>query len=295
MERAMTSAEVVQQECRVCGHKSEMPRIGVRGDGKPVRKCLKCGCGVLDVELTPETVASFYSTSYFSEEHPAYFTDIQQQADDPGSLASLLLDRLARFVDLKGARFLDIGCAAGILLAAARNRGANVLGLEISQSAAEMARKTFGLEVLTGRPQDHVLPDESFDVVCMIDVIEHVLWPRQDLAIVSRILKRGGLLCLLTPNFRTYSVFGQHWHGFNASYEHILYFDRKSLTHLLHANNLKPVLVETHGMVHLVQYYLPALSKMLPASIEDLLNRVAAKGLRGLGAEHRLLMLAQKH
>ena len=271
-----------------------MPRIGTRGDGKPVRKCLRCGCGVLDVELTAESVASFYSNSYFSEEHPAYFTNLEQQIADPTNLANLLLDRLAAFVNLNGARFLDIGCAAGVLLAAARNRGADVLGLEISESAAEMARKVFEVEVLCGRLEDHSLPTATFDVVCMIDVIEHVLWPRQDMEIVSRILKQGAVVCLLTPNFRTYRIFGKRWHGFNASYEHILYFDRKSLSLLLEANDLKPVLVETQGMVHLVQYYLPAISKLFPASIEDLLNRAMAKGLRGVGAEHRLLTIAQK-
>jgi 2-polyprenyl-3-methyl-5-hydroxy-6-metoxy-1,4-benzoquinol methylase len=288
------SAADANVQCRVCGHESAMPRIGVRGDGKPVRKCLQCGCGVLDVELTPEAVASFYSNSYFSEEHPAYFTNLEQQVTDPTNLANLLLDRLAAFVNLKGARFLDIGCAAGVLLAAARNRGADVLGLEISESAAEMARKVFGVEVLCGRPEDHSLPVEAFDVVCMIDVIEHVLWPRKDMEIASGTLKRGGIICLVTPNFRAGRLFGKRWHGFNASYEHILYFDRRSILTLLEHEKLKPVHIETLGMVNLLEYYLPFLPKIAAKSCTDLGNWLFSKFLRGIGAEHRLLVLAQK-
>jgi 2-polyprenyl-3-methyl-5-hydroxy-6-metoxy-1,4-benzoquinol methylase len=294
MDGAVNGAEAKLQTCRACGHESAMPRVGIRGDGKPVRKCLKCGCGVLDVELTPETVASFYSETYFTEEHPAYFANLQQQVVDPTNLASLLLDRLAAFVTLKGAQFLDIGCAAGVLLAAARNRGADVLGLEISASAAEMPRNAFSVEVLRGRPEDHALPAGAFDVVCMIDVIEHVLCPRRDIEIVGRILKQGGVLCLLTPNFRAYRVFGKRWHGFNASYEHVLYFDRNSLTTLINQYGFKPIAVDTYGMVNLVEYYLPTLSRILPQWGERFLTRAFSKALRAFGCEHRLLMIARK-
>lgn len=294
MELSVSAKASAVQTCRVCGHESAMPRIGVRGDGKAVRKCLQCGCSTLDVELTPETVASFYSNSYFSEEHPAYFTNLEEQVADPTNLANLLLDRLAAFVNLNGARFLDVGCAAGVLLAAARNRGADVLGLEISESAAEMARNIFGVKVLCGRLEDHSLPTATFDVVCMIDVIEHVLWPRKDMEIASRILKKGGILCLLTPNFRTYRIFGERWHGFNASYEHILYFDRNSLTTLINQYGCKPICFDTYGMVSLVEYYLPALSRILPLQVERLATRAFSKALRAFGSEHRLLMIAQK-
>src|ERR1700730_3626748 len=283
MELSVSAKASAVQTCRVCGHESAMPRIGVRGDGKAVRKCLQCGCSTLDVELTPETVASFYSNSYFSEEHPAYFTNLEEQVADPTHLANLLLDRLAAFLNLNGARFLDIGCAAGVLLAAARNRGADVLGLEISESAAEMARNTFGVEVLSGKLEEHSLPVETFDVICMIDVIEHVLWPRLDIENASRILKQGGVLCLLTPNFRTYRIFGRHWHGFNASYEHILYFDRNSLTILLKDFGLQPILVETLGMVNFIQYYLFPGVDVNSNKFLDFADRILSKALRIAG------------
>jgi SAM-dependent methyltransferase len=205
-----------------------------------------------------------------------------------------LLNRLGEFTDLKGARLLDIGCAAGVLLAAARGRGAEVLGLEISESAATMARKVFGVEVLTGRLQDHSLPAEAFDVICMIDVIEHVLWPRDDMNIISRILAKNGLLCILTPNLRAHRIFGRRWHGFNASYEHILYFDRYSLTILMDQFGFRPLVFDTYGMVNLAEYYLPNLARTLPTWAERLATRALSKVFRAIGCEHRLLMIAQK-
>lgn len=290
----MTIAEQELAGCPVCGSQLVMQRVGTRGDGRRVKKCAACGCGILDAELTPEVVASFYSESYFSTEHPAYFADLQKQAIDPGNLAQLILDRIEKCMPLKGKKLLDIGCAAGVLLAAARNRGAEVLGLEISDSAAAMAQKVFGLEVLVGRPEDHLLPEATFDVICMIDVIEHVLSPKADIGTVTRALKKGGLLVVMTPNFRAHRIFGGKWHGFHASYEHVLYFDSKSLRTLLESQGLTPVKTETFGMINLVEYYLPALARMLPGSAEQAATRVLSRGLNLFGCEHRLFMIARK-
>lgn len=280
--------------CPVCGDTSAKSPLGRRGDGKTVKQCVRCGCGILDAELTAETVAAFYGETYFKELHSAYFHDLNRQVKDPNNLSNLLLNKISKFKSLQNTQFLDIGCAAGVLLATARNRGSKVTGLEISEAASTMARHVFNLDVRYGTLRNQAFSPASFDVICMIDVVEHLLTPRDDVQKVSELLKGGGILCILTPNLRAYRIFGKRWHGFNASYEHILYFDRKSLVKLLKSYGLKPILVETYGMVHHIQYYFPSLYRILPSQITELLNRICAKGLRFLGAEHRLLLIAQK-
>ena len=75
-------------------------------------------------EVTPAELEKFYQDSYFIEEHPGYTRDLLAQAKDPGSVQNILLDRIERFQALAGTNFLNVGAAAGVMLLAAKSRGA---------------------------------------------------------------------------------------------------------------------------------------------------------------------------
>lgn len=93
---------------------------------------------------------------------------------------------------------LDIGCGAGFFLAAARDRGWSVIGIEQSAQFAEYASDTFGLHVIKAPLEEARLPQEAFDVITMAGVIEHVPEPRQFLSLAVKHLKVGEIL-YLTP------------------------------------------------------------------------------------------------
>jgi 2-polyprenyl-3-methyl-5-hydroxy-6-metoxy-1,4-benzoquinol methylase len=102
-------------------------------------------------------------------------------------------------------RLLDVGTHCGFFLRMARGMGWELEGVEPSPAAA-LAREFFGLQVHRGQLEQLGLPDETYDLVTLIDVIEHLDRPLPLLREVHRLLKPDGLLFVKTPNAR-YNLF----------------------------------------------------------------------------------------
>jgi SAM-dependent methyltransferase len=102
-------------------------------------------------------------------------------------------------------RLLDIGCAYGPFLVAAKEAGFSPAGLDPAEDAAAYVRETLKLEAHQGYfPQTGAAAlggEASFDVVTLWYVIEHFREPRRVLAEVRRLLKPGGVLAFSTPSF----------------------------------------------------------------------------------------------
>lgn len=77
------------------------------------------------------------------------------------------------------------------------------------------------------------LADNIFDVVTMWDVVEHFISPMDELKEIYRILKPDGKLYISTPNHRKGMYLGSNWFGYNASYEHLFYFESSTLARML--------------------------------------------------------------
>lgn len=94
---------------------------------------------------------------------------------------------------------VDVGCGAGATLSALRPYG-TVIGIEPDLEAAAVARSRTGLEVREGRLPDSIpCADQSFDVVTLLDVLEHVADDERALATIARILERDGCLIVTVP------------------------------------------------------------------------------------------------
>lgn len=100
----------------------------------------------------------------------------------------------------RSGRLLDVGCSTGLFLNAARAADWPGEGLEYSPDSARVAVQTHRLDVKCGELHPDTYALESFDVITLWDVIEHVPDPARTLALLSQVLARGGLLLLKTPN-----------------------------------------------------------------------------------------------
>jgi SAM-dependent methyltransferase len=107
---------------------------------------------------------------------------------------------------------LEIGCADGVFLSKARERGWQVKGVEICEYAARYAREQRHLDVLTGTLEQAGFCQESFGCVYMGDVLEHLPSPKQTLAEIWRVMSHQGILVLEVPLF------------YNSLYAHISHF-----------------------------------------------------------------------
>jgi 2-polyprenyl-3-methyl-5-hydroxy-6-metoxy-1,4-benzoquinol methylase len=126
-------------------------------------------------------------------------------------------------------RLLEIGCATGYFLKIAREHGWEVLGVEPCRWAAQLASQRFGLPVLQGTLESAALPDDHFDVVVMLDLVEHLHAPLATLARAQRVLRDGGLLVMSTPNVGSLLaglLRGRWWCIMD---EHLNYFSPKTM------------------------------------------------------------------
>jgi len=132
-----------------------------------------------------------------------------------------------------GGRLLDVGCACGFLLVAARERGFEAEGIEPSAWATDYARRELGLSVRRGTLTTCDLAPEQYDVVVLADTLEHLTNPRKTLATIHRILREGGRLLLLTPDIGSAAarLAGRRWWALLD--DHYFYFSRVTLRRIL--------------------------------------------------------------
>jgi 2-polyprenyl-3-methyl-5-hydroxy-6-metoxy-1,4-benzoquinol methylase len=184
----------------------------------------------------------------------------------------------------RGGRLLDVGCATGYFLNAARLEF-EVTGVEPSRWAAEQARR-LGLEVREGEVPGQGWPDGHFSVVTMNDVVEHVSEPLALLRETHRLLGSGGLLYLVTPDIDSLSarILRGRWWGLRPA--HIYYFSPRTLTAMLARAGFEVVLLRSYGRVFTYGYWLSRL-KNYPGWVHGL----ARRAIEGLGVHDKLLYL----
>jgi 2-polyprenyl-6-hydroxyphenyl methylase/3-demethylubiquinone-9 3-methyltransferase len=98
---------------------------------------------------------------------------------------------------------LDVGCGGGFLANYLAARGHRVTGIDTSAEALEVARRfdrTHAVDYRVGDACALDFPDASFDVVCAMDLIEHVTEPERLVAEAGRVLRPGGLFFFHTFN-----------------------------------------------------------------------------------------------
>ena len=159
--------------------------------------CRRCGIIFIHPQPSPAELESLYSAEYFEggDVRCGHVKEYSASLDN-------LVDRGVLFVvrSMKQTgRFLEVGCAGGATLHAAREMGYETEGVELSSAASQMAREKFGLRVFTGTVAEARFPDSRFDIVYMGDVLEHLPNPRDSLREIFRIMAPGGLLAVAVP------------------------------------------------------------------------------------------------
>src|SRR4030067_307874 len=196
--------------------------------------CEMCKVGVTIPFPTPSELASLYSRGTYRSASGKRFVGMVETGIYMAR--HIRRKRIEKYKE-KG-RILDIGCGRGVFLNVMRKHGWKVAGTEYNKETAEFINKNYNIHVVTGHPGDWGFPPESFDVVTMNHVLEHMVAPENAIGECSRLLGKGGLLVVAVPNITSLqSTMGKHhWFHLDIPY-HLYHFSEEGLISLLEKYN----------------------------------------------------------
>ncbi len=235
-----------QTSCNFCGSREESPLFSGpdRLAGLPgtfmVVACQNCGLVRQNPRPAWESLQHYYRDDYVShvpiiDDEPSRWRRLDRRWG---------MSKLLRAVERvqKGGRLLDVGAGTGIFLAEAKRRGRwDVTGVEPSGRAAAYARERLNVpifESLFPNPELDLLP-ESFDVITMWHVVEHLGDPLGSFREVHRLLRPGGWFVFAIPNYESWDarLFGRYWVGWDLP-RHLFAFPRPALEDALRSCGL---------------------------------------------------------
>ena len=226
--------------CPLCG--SEKSKLVFDCSDYFFEKCSACGLVFQNPRPSQEKLIDRYDEEYFNYEingEKSFFDLMVKGLDD------------VHFFDkspVKGEdTFLDIGCAAGILIEYLEKRGWKTTGLEICRTSAEYGIKKREQNIKINTLEKESFPDSSFSFVHSSHVIEHVADPRSFVREISRILKPSGTAYIVTPNVNGLQakIYKKNWRLCIA--DHVILFSRKTLKKLLKEEGFRIISVKTWG------------------------------------------------
>lgn len=238
--------------CRICGSPDLRPLVTI--NGFPYAECGMCGVVLSAEPPSSESVRALYSAEKQRRTPQAVVYA------DPGlfdrRVAQIATPKVAHALDVIGradGRWIDVGCATGELLAAARDAGWDAVGIDSDPIETAFARDR-GFTVI----DDFVTADHGGEhlrdaaVVSLLNVLEHVEDPSALLSMFAGHLRPGAHLVIEVPRHPSLSSFSNVAFPHLATRhiyapEHLHVFSERALELLLAAAGLEAISVWTFG------------------------------------------------
>jgi SAM-dependent methyltransferase len=215
---------VSRLECPCCYADVSTAELLFCKNGITHQHCVSCGLVYTAQLLSPEADAALYADTPFN----AAYLQLKQNP-----LYAGLEQKKARYYIEQCLQFqpeiltvLDIGASTGAVMAAAEDLGLEGFGIEPGRTMAGLLRQRFGSRFVEGYfPQDLPQNWPSFDLITLLDVLEHMRNPLAFLLEVRTRMRPGGILMIQVPNLDSllvrlngagssiYTV--GHWQHFN--------------------------------------------------------------------------------
>ena len=223
--------------CNLCGSDAIDCLYSLSKD-QEIMRCRDCGLQFLHPFPRQDCLSNIYTAEYFKA------WGIKEDRKISDGLKKMFYNAIFQEIEkvIPPGSFLDAGCAFGGALAVAKNRGWRASGVEISEEAYVEARQKNPEQIYQGDFCRLDLPQDSFDLVTMLDFLEHVCNPIEAMAKANHALKRKGLIAIVTPDSDSFSarIMQRSWP--HIKLEHLYYFCRKALGALLVKGGFRPLL-----------------------------------------------------
>jgi len=220
--------------CQICGSRDQQTYV----ERAPVRyvRCRQCG---LITNADAEALLAEAEEHYAEE---TYFGVYSRRFGQKLRSARRRIDLLRSYQPT--GRLLDIGCGLGDTLIAAREAGYDASGLDIGAYPVQHCQE-LGFEVRQASVTDTGLAAESFDLVTMWDVLEHIPRTADGLREVARVLKPGGVLGLIVPSggYLRACLFRNTYQNYRGLWArtHFVYHNSRTLSRVLVSCGLQPL------------------------------------------------------
>jgi SAM-dependent methyltransferase len=226
-------------------------------------RCADCGFLFAEGEELPELVALYEQLT-----DPGY-----EGSQEPRRAQMRWLLREVRRLRPQARTLVDIGAGTGLLVAEAAALGLEATGVEPSRSLVEAGRRN-GVQLLQGTWPHPELAGRAFDLIFLVDVIEHVCNPLGLLSGCERALAEEGIVVLVTPDVQSVAarLLGRRWWHFRLA--HVGYFSGGSMRILADRAGLQVARMFRAKWFFQVSYLADRVARYLPVGG---LNRLARR------------------
>jgi len=232
-----------------------------------LKKCRNIDCGLvwLDPCPTSEEINKLYEKDYYTHgSHQVeeqikdlkywsnfnlikYYNKVYGKILNWGKILPERLEvELMCIKDIPVGKLLEIGSGDGSRLSKLQALGWEVQGQEIDVKATKIAQETYQVPVYLGSLDSAHFTDNSFDVIVMNHVIEHVQDPIALVRECNRLLKSGGIFMAITPNVQSHNhqKFGSNWLGLQPP-THLHLFNQKNLNTIATLSGFREIQTRT--------------------------------------------------
>jgi len=199
-------------------------------------KCKKCGLIYSNPFLPPNKLKELYTDCDYIIE-----PQIQNYCEDYMRQLKLVTSMLKEKNSL-----LEIGCGNGFFLRQSKEFGFKyVCGVEPGKQAFEMAHPSIKKAIINDFFKEGMFEENSFDIVCIFQVFDHVSNPNDVLSLIYKLLKPGGYILAINHNIKSLfaRILGRRCPMIDI--EHIYLFDKSTMNSLLSNHNFEVENIES--------------------------------------------------
>ena len=234
-----------ERNCPIC-NSSDAQIAYERPDSLNVRSCKKCYTLFVSPSPSKEQLQIFYEN--YDEKHRRAVRmntkELLALYKNVNPLTDLRIRELISLMKLETSRVLDIGFGRAYFLYCLKKLGAIPFGLELDTQAIEFAR-SLGINVFQGDVCNFV-SELKYNLITLLDLVEHPLKPMDILRKSSDLLQRDGLLLIWTPN-GAFENLEKNPVTFRVDLEHMQYFTPDTCLFIASELKLRVVHLETIG------------------------------------------------
>ncbi len=243
-------SKVQVKHCYVC-ESSRRQKAGTVY-GIDYLKCRDCSHFYSNIRLSQDGMEDYY------KKNQNYSADYANPSTYRYRLKEIALPKVQfvqAYVKTKRKRWLDVGSGIGDMVVAAKRKGFDAQGIEISEKSARFAKKVFGIDI-SSETLKKVLEREgegAFDVVSFFGVLEHIPNLKEQVALTTRLVSKNGLLVIEVPNANSISTLSDFLYPDQVTRHmyppfHIMAFTKKSLFRFVRSAGFKPAALWYFGL-----------------------------------------------